>query len=172
MRVCRGLYSLACTRSSSAFASLATLVASRAALGVARFPRDVIVLTLGDVGIGVAPVFYLTRCLPFKRVHNRGVGVDGLLSEFNRLPHHAPGPGGIASIDPQIVLQYLKHYVSRRLCAPRSNSPLPMAGESQCKQPIFTGTFEGTQSLRTYFLAMTTAMVMGANETSGCTWMK
>ena len=41
------------------------------------------------------------------RVHNRRVGVDGLLSEFNRLPHHTPGPGGIASIGPQTVLQYL-----------------------------------------------------------------
>ena len=26
---------------------------------------------------------------------------DGLLNEFNRLPHHKPGPGGIASLDPQ-----------------------------------------------------------------------
>ena len=42
-----------------------------------------------------------------KRVHNRGVGVDGLLEQFNRLPHRTPGPGGIASIDPQTVLQYL-----------------------------------------------------------------
>ena len=32
---------------------------------------------------------------------------DGLLNEFNRLPHHTPGPGGIASLDPQTVLQYL-----------------------------------------------------------------
>ena len=32
---------------------------------------------------------------------------DGLLREFNRLPHHTPGPGGIASLDPQTVLQYL-----------------------------------------------------------------
>ena len=31
----------------------------------------------------------------------------------------------------------------RRSLLPRSNSPLPMAGESQCKSPIFTGTFEG-----------------------------
>ena len=25
----------------------------------------------------------------------------------NRLPHHTPGPSGIASLDPQTVLQYL-----------------------------------------------------------------
>eukprot|EP01048_Picozoa_sp_COSAG05_P022734 COSAG05_NODE_4660_length_1420_cov_1.862983_2_plen_69_part_00 len=40
-------------------------------------------------------------------VHNRGFWVDGLLGEFNRLPHHTPGPGGIASLDPQTALQYL-----------------------------------------------------------------
>ena len=44
---------------------------------------------------------------PFNHVHNRGFGGDGLLGEFNRLPHHTPGPGGIASLDPQTVLQYL-----------------------------------------------------------------
>ncbi len=32
---------------------------------------------------------------------------DGLLGEFNRLPHRTPGPGGIASLDPQTALQYL-----------------------------------------------------------------
>ena len=72
-----------------------------------------------------------TVCTPFNRVHNRGFWGDGLLNEFNRLPHHTPGPSGIASLDPQTAHQYLKHYVSRRLCAPRSNSPLPMADESQ-----------------------------------------
>ena len=53
------------------------------------------------------PVVETLVSLFFNRVHNRRVGVDGLLSEFNRLPHHTPGPGGIASMDPQTVLQYL-----------------------------------------------------------------
>ena len=40
-------------------------------------------------------------------VHNRGFWGDGLLNEFIKPSHHAPGPGGIASLDPQTVLQYL-----------------------------------------------------------------
>ena len=55
--------------------------------------------------------YFLTRCptvspLLVECTNVRPYG-DGLLSECNRLPHHTPGPGGIASIDPQTVLQYL-----------------------------------------------------------------
>eukprot|EP01048_Picozoa_sp_COSAG05_P016750 COSAG05_NODE_2197_length_3410_cov_7.529447_5_plen_151_part_01 len=51
-------------------------------------------------------IFFNTVSPFFNHVHNRGFWVDGLLNEFNRLPHHTPGPGGIASLDPQTVLQY------------------------------------------------------------------
>ena len=46
-------------------------------------------------------------CVHLNHVHNRGFWVDGLLREFIKSSHHTPGPGGIASLDPQTVLQYL-----------------------------------------------------------------
>ena len=51
--------------------------------------------------------FTVKHGVRLNHVHNRGFGGDGLLDEFNRLPHHTPEPGGMASLDPQTVLQYL-----------------------------------------------------------------
>ena len=60
------------------------------------------------------PIFFFTRCRILRlfyfflnHVHNREFWGDGLWELIAKLSHHTPGPGGIASLDPQTVFQCL-----------------------------------------------------------------